>query len=224
MTQRYGDICDAIRSTGELANRRACDVKPASTGFAAMPADMTASVGGGGGSAGPALSEINIRRLVHDVNASFNPLLPNAFECHAAEVHNGQTLLTVAIPTGMTRFFVALLESMTGCFRLMSIKERHAETSERVRLQAIDPHAIEQRERRKAEFIDLVCKNFDAFTAQGQDKNQAIKNTLAALKAVFHPWASYEQVKACLSSQGRLRRQKAQGVKLSSSTIEKNDL
>ncbi|HET6420322.1 MAG TPA: hypothetical protein VFG19_09210 [Geobacteraceae bacterium] len=57
------------------------------------------------------------------------------------------------------------------------------------------------------DFRDKCCTLFDDFKRQGFDTNESIKRTNFALKAVSHPWASYEVVSTTLRSAGRFRKE-----------------
>ena len=66
--------------------------------------------------------------------------------------------------------------------------------------------APEVLERKHREFREKCCTLFDEFRRQGYDAKEAAKRTNFALKAVSHPWASYEVVASTLRAAGRFRK------------------
>lgn len=150
--------------------------------------------------------DIDIKRLVFNANTIFNPLHQESlFDCQAVAVHDGRVLLNIALPCEMSRFFVALLESMIGFFRVMDRKSQVASSNSRW----IDPKAVEAREKVRKDFINTACSLFDGFVAEGLSMNDAVKRTNSALKAQKHPWAtSYGVVSSTLRAEGKLRKTK----------------
>jgi hypothetical protein len=150
-----------------------------------------------------ALPDIDINRLLFDASTLFNPLHHESLlDCQAVEIRDGRVILNVALPQDMTRFFIALLESMTGFFRVMQQKTRVVKAQGK----CIDPVEIEQRESRKREYAEEVCSLFDGFVTNGHEMTEAIRLTNSALKAKSHPWATYHLVSSVLRSEGRLRK------------------
>lgn len=148
-------------------------------------------------------SPIDIDRLIFDINRTFNPL-SNDYQLnfHVSGVQDGFVCLSIALPEGMTRAFVTLLESFHGFFRCLDIKSRAASAQAKT----IDPVEKEKREKLQADFLDEVCTLFDGFISQGHEKNEAVKLTNKAMKMKNHPWANYETVSSVLRSAGRFRK------------------
>ncbi|KAA0895180.1 hypothetical protein [Oryzomonas rubra] len=154
---------------------------------------------------GGTIEALDIDRLLFDVATSFNPLHRDSLlECQAVGTQGDHVLLNVALPRDMTRFFVTFLESMTGFFRVMDHRARVASAQHKT----IDPVAIAERENFKADFINEVCTIFDGFTGQGLSVKEALKQTNLALKAVSHPWATYDTIQRTLRAKGRFRGKK----------------
>ena len=171
-----------------------------------VPSGKTASTAVDRGSGGRPLPDFDIPALVYRVNSTFNPFAAGSgIDCRVNQVKDGLTFYELALPSELSRFFVAFLESMTGFFRVLNVKEQHALATDLARFKAIDPQAIAERDAFKADYIARVCTTFEDLRSQGQETNEAIKGTLRALKSVSHPWATYEQIKSCLRSEGLLR-------------------
>ena len=90
---------------------------------------------------------VDVDRLLFDLNSAFNPLHPGCqVDFHVSAVKDGYVFLSVALPEGMTRAYVTLLESLNGLFRCMDVKSR----SVSAQAKTIDPvqrEAVEQRAR-----------------------------------------------------------------------------
>lgn len=148
---------------------------------------------------------VEIERVLYDANSLFNPLHKDfILDYHVSGVKDGYVYLTLAIPEGMTRVFVSLLESLTGFFRCINVKAR----SKSAQSKCIDPFEIQQRQQRQDEFRSTVCSVFDDLISQGVSLKDAVKRTNSTLKAQGSPWASYEIVQSELRAAGRFRRKK----------------
>jgi hypothetical protein len=151
----------------------------------------------------PQSMSADIDRALLQLNTMFNPLHQDfALDFHVSGAKNGYVYLSIALPEGMTRVFVQLLESMHGFFRFIDIKAKTAVATRR----AVDPGAIAEAEDRHKAFKERVCSVFDAFRGQGIDPKEAISRTNAALKAENCPWATYENVTGVLRASGRFRK------------------
>ncbi len=148
-------------------------------------------------------SPVDFDRLIFDINRTFNPLSNNCqLSFHVSGVQDGFVCLSIALPEGMTRAFVTLLESFHGFFRCLDIKSRSASAQAKTN----DPAEKEKRERLQADFLAEVCTLFDGFNSQGHEAKEAIKLTNKALKDKNHPWANHETVSSVLRSAGRFRK------------------
>lgn len=198
---------------GAIPAKRPARPHPAQCGQASkgaasggVPDVCQASTAVGRGSGNRPLPDFDITALVYQVNSTFNPLAAGSgIDCRVSQVKDGLTFYELALPSELSRFFVAFLESMTGFFRVLNVKEQHALATDLARFKAIDPQAIAERDAFKADYVARVCTTFEELTGQGQEINEAIKGALRALKSVSHPWAIYDQVKSCLRSEGLLR-------------------
>jgi hypothetical protein len=148
-------------------------------------------------------SPIDIDRLLFDINSTFNPLSRDCqINFHVSGVRDGYVCLSVALPEGMTRAFVSILESMQGLVRCIDIKSRAAAAQGKV----IDQAEKERRERFQADFRVDVCTLFDDYISRGHDRKEAVKLTNKAMKVKFHPWANHETVSSVLRAAGRFRK------------------
>jgi len=148
-------------------------------------------------------SPIDIDRLLYDLNSTFNPLGRNpSLSFHVTGVQDGCVCLSVALPEGMTRAFVCLLESLQGLVRCIDVKSRAAAAEGKI----VDPSERERRERFQTDFRDEVCSLFDDFISQGHESREAVKLTNKALKVKNHPWATHEAVSSVLRAAGRFRK------------------
>lgn len=164
------------------------------------------------GQAPPALPgvpfPVDFDRLIWDADRLFNPLHGDKLlDFHVSGAKDGYVCLSIALPEGMTRGFVSMLESLCCFMRAVDVKSRSASAYAKV----MDPAFLEERERLHEEFKREVCALFDGFTSQGVERKEAIKRTNASLKASGSPWATFDTVQGVLRSCGRFRRAKVQG-------------
>ena len=147
----------------------------------------------------------DVDRLLFDLNSAFNPLHPGCqVDFHVSGVKDGFVFLSVALPEGMTRAYVTLLESLNGLFRCLDVKSRSASSQAKV----YDTKEQEGTQQRKEAFTVKVVALFDGFTAAGCDHIEATKRTNRALKAESHPWATYEVVASVLRKAGKFRKRR----------------
>lgn len=75
----------------------------------------------------------DVDRLLFDLNSAFNPLHSGCqVDFHVSAVRDGYVHLSVALPEGMTRAYVTLLESLGGLFRCIDTKSRSASAQSKV--------------------------------------------------------------------------------------------
>jgi hypothetical protein len=135
--------------------------------------------------------------------AGFDPFHRDAFlDLKVTAAKDGYVLLSVALPEGMSRSFVAFLDAMHG---LMRCADQQALKALRAAA-PLDVQAVELAEQRGAEFRNGICSRFDDLTRQGMAPAEAVKAINAELKANSHPWAGHEVVRSVLSSAGKFRR------------------
>ena len=66
---------------------------------------------------------VNVGPLVGDIAQTFNPLGRDfALDYHVSRAHDGYVVVSVALPEGMTRAYMTLLESLTGFVRVIDLK------------------------------------------------------------------------------------------------------
>ncbi|MGE4579411.1 MAG: hypothetical protein AB7F21_07715 [Desulfuromonadales bacterium] len=148
---------------------------------------------------------VNVRRLVGDIAQTFNPLGRDfALDYHVSKAQNGLVVVSVALPEGMTRAYMTLLESLTGFVRVIDNKAQGSFREVRVQ----SPSAISEAKRLQEAFTADICHRFDVLIGAGVPRNDAIKCVNDALKAEKHPWAGYDLVRSTLSAAGKLRRPK----------------
>lgn len=145
---------------------------------------------------------VDIDRVLGDLHSSFNPLHKDfLLDFHVSGARDGFVFLTIALPEGMTRVFVSMLESMSGFFRFIDIKARAAVGQSK----AHDPALKLQAEKNQVEFRNEVLSLFDGFIGQGLEPKEAVKRTNSALKARNNPWATHEVVQGVVRASGRFR-------------------
>lgn len=109
------------------------------------------------------------------------------------------------MPEGLLKSYVSLLETLHGFFKYMAVKSNYA----RAEVKAHDPVEIERRKKFNDDFVKDVLEAYDGFIVLGHSVKKSISLSNSALKAVKHPWATYDQVFQVLSEKGRFK-----GVKL----------
>lgn len=153
----------------------------------------------------PSPYSVDIERVLFDANSLFNPLHKDfILDYHVSTVKDGYVYLSLAMPEGMTRVFVSLLESLTGFFRCINVKAM----SKAAQVKCLDPAEILARKERQDDFQSACCSVFDDLISQGVSVKDAIKRTNSTLKAQGNPWATYEVVSSVLRSAKRLRKKK----------------
>jgi hypothetical protein len=150
----------------------------------------------------------DINRLLFDLNSAFNPLHPGCqVNFQVSTVKDGYVFLSVALPEGMTRAYVTLLESLNGMIRCMDVKSRAVAAQVKV-------HDIQEREdieaRMEAHKAKVVLR-YEGYLADGCDQAEAIRRTNASLKCEKHPWASYDLTKQILREAGKFRKRPKKG-------------
>lgn len=154
----------------------------------------------------PALSSsflADVERTVFNMKDMFNPLHDDyALDFHVQRVDKDQVVLSIAMPEGMVRGFVPLLQSLHGFFRFAELKLRIQKSEEA----AIDPREIERRKESLAKFRKYVCQIYDGLISQGLERKEAVKRTNQALKAKKHPWANRSTIEDVLRAAGKFRR------------------
>ena len=151
---------------------------------------------------GQAPFPVDSQRLVFDLSQTFNPLADGfGLDLQVSPARDGYVCVSVALPEGMTRAFVALLDSLHGLVRIVDGKSRAAFAGSR----ALDLSLIEERRQQRDSYTSRVCSLFDQLREQGQSMNEAVKAVNRQMKSERHPWATFDLVKEELRRNGRLR-------------------
>jgi hypothetical protein len=149
------------------------------------------------------LQFLDIDKVTRSLSTEFNPLHRDfCLSYQVIESKGGYTLVSFALPDGMTRAFIQLLESMGGFLRSVDIKSKAVKAVSKV----YDPVAIQEREKVHAAFTEKVCALYDGFIKGGSTSSEAIRLSNSSLKAIEHPWATHGIVSSVLRKQGRFRR------------------
>lgn len=145
----------------------------------------------------------DVDRLLFDLNSAFNPVLPGCqVEFNVSAVKDGYVFMSLALPEGMTRAYVALLESLGAMVRCIDVKSRHVAAQSKVHDLSIE----EQNRQRVDNFKARVVALYDRFISEGCDASEGIRRTNAQLKQEGEILANYEWVKAALREAGKFRK------------------
>ncbi|GFO60022.1 hypothetical protein GMST_23470 [Geomonas silvestris] len=145
----------------------------------------------------------DVNRLLYDLNSVFNPLHPGCeVSFQVSAVREGYVFLSVALPEGLTRAYIALLESMTLMLRSVDVKARSAAAQSKV----CDLSVQERNIQRVADFEAKAVAHYDRFIAKGCDSAEAVRLTNAALKSEGESLAYYQWVKDAIRKAGRFRK------------------
>jgi hypothetical protein len=105
--------------------------------------------------------------------------------------------VTVVLPADLVRSYCLFLESLSNFFRFAnrqgSIDKALVSSAE------LDAEA----EAGKAAYQDRLVHAFDAYTARGMARNEAIKQISADLRSENHPWRAADLVRKTLVAAGR---------------------
>jgi len=149
------------------------------------------------------LPPVDVSRLVGDISRTFNPLSRGfELEAQARHLQGGMVQVSFVLPEGMTRAFVALLESLFGLVRFV---DQRAQISA-VEVRAIDLDDLQERKQAIESYRLRVCDLFDRFMAEGMERKEAVKRVNQTLKAEKHPWATHDLVSDTLRKSGRFRK------------------
>jgi hypothetical protein len=150
----------------------------------------------------------DVDRTLREINRSFDPLKSDfPFDFHVGKVQDGHVCVSVVMPQGMTRAFMALLRSLYGFFQQIDIKADHAN----LRNRPVDPGEVEAQRQFLENYQKTVCALFDELVEKGLPRNEAVKRTNAALKDRQHPWATHDLISTTLRAEGRFRMKKRNG-------------
>jgi hypothetical protein len=107
--------------------------------------------------------------------------------------------VSVVLPADLLHSYCRFLDALQGFFRTAnrqgSIARCEARATSAARLREAEAHRAAYRER--------LVTAFDAYTAQGLGRQDAIRRIVADLRAEEHPWRFPEQVRSALVAAGR---------------------
>lgn len=113
---------------------------------------------------------------------------------------NGLVAVTVLLPPDLVRDYCRFLESLADFFHTVDRKATLELASLHASTQATF-HADAQR--RLAEYHARLVTAFDACTACGLNRKEAVKCVAADLRAESHPWCAVDLVRSQLVAAGR---------------------
>lgn len=135
-------------------------------------------------------------RRGHSVTSLFSYLHSNL---KVTPLEEDQVQVTVTLPSDHFQHFVKLLDSLSG---FVQIVKRHTR-QQRVNGETAADHQRQEAERNLARYHKRLVELFDQYTAQGLNRNAAIKQIGADLRAEKHPWSSPDLIRPSLTAAGR---------------------
>ena len=113
---------------------------------------------------------------------------------------DGRVAVTVLLPSDLVRDYCRFLESLAGFFQSIHRKSFIASVESRAAARALDHGPA------VAAYASALVAAYDAFTASGLSRNEAIKRIAADLRAKSHPWCAPHLVRSQLIASGRAGR------------------
>ena len=113
---------------------------------------------------------------------------------------DGLVAVTVLLPPDHISGYINFLESLSSFFSTVNrkIKADHlTETAEALAARQEEAH------RRLEDYNSRLVSSFDAYTLAGLDRREAVKRICADLRAVDHPWRTFDLVSSQLVKLGR---------------------
>jgi hypothetical protein len=113
---------------------------------------------------------------------------------------DGLVAVTVLLPPDQISGYINFLESLSSFFSTVNpkIKSDHlTDTAEALAVRQEEAH------RRRDTYNSRLIASFDAYTLAGLDRREAVKRICADLRAVDHPWRSFDLVASQLVKLGR---------------------
>ena len=117
----------------------------------------------------------------------------------ATPIGDDQVQITVTLPADYLFHFSVLLDSLTGFVDVLKREDKLSRTKADRAAKQFD----EQAQRNLASYHQRIVKAYDAYTSQGLNRNAAIKQISADLRADSHPWSSPDLVRPSLIEAGR---------------------
>jgi len=112
---------------------------------------------------------------------------------------NGQVQVSVSLPARFLPLYVQLFDSLTSFLRLIERDRRLSRSKQESDFDVIHQHAKHEKEH----YYQRIASLFDRYTSEGLNRNQAIKQIGADLRAEKHPWSSPDLVRSSLGPAGR---------------------
>jgi hypothetical protein len=113
---------------------------------------------------------------------------------------DGLVAVTVHLPPDLVRDYCRFLESLADFFHTVDRKATIELACQRAAVQATF-HTEAQH--RLAEYRARLVTAFDAYTACGLDRKEAVKCVAADLRVESHPWCGIDLVRSQLVAAGR---------------------
>lgn len=112
---------------------------------------------------------------------------------------NGLLAVTVELPADLVRDYCRFLESLAEFFHRVDRQRMVVAAERRAAALALDPEL----DRSIADYRQRLVAAYDAYTATGLNRQQAIKNIAADLRRDSHPWCTVDVVRCAMIEAGR---------------------
>lgn len=117
-----------------------------------------------------------------------------------APASDGLVAVTVLLPPDHISGYINFLESLSSFFSTVNRKLKNDHLTQT----AEDLAARQEMSRRQLEDYNAsLSSSFDTYTLDGLDRREAVKKICADLRAVDHPWRSFDLVSSQLVKLGR---------------------
>jgi len=117
-----------------------------------------------------------------------------------APASDGLVAVTVLLPPDHISGYINFLESLSFFFSTVNRKLKHDHLTDTAEALAARQDIAS---RQLAEYHARLSTSFDAYTLAGLDRREVIKRICADLRAVDHPWRSFDLVSSQLVKLGR---------------------
>jgi uncharacterized protein YoaH (UPF0181 family) len=110
-----------------------------------------------------------------------------------------QVQITVTIPADYLFQFSQLIDCLSGFVQVLQRQEKISRSKKTYDSEEFRKEAQENIQH----YYQRISKSFDHYISQGLDRNNAIKQIAAELRAEEHPWSSPDLVRPSLIKAGR---------------------
>ena len=107
--------------------------------------------------------------------------------------------VTVTLPSDHVLHFLRILDALSGFAQTVNARTR----LHRLKQQDNEEQWKRQAEQAHVDYHRLIVGLFDKYTAQGFNRNEAVKRIGADLRKRKHPWSSPDLVRSSLGPAGR---------------------